>query len=271
MQFGADSTFEIMTWNLENFPKSNKTIDYVYNILCSLDIDIIALQEIESITDFNSLRDSLGGWSGYCSNSAAYDINLAYLYKTDVISMETIYEILQSEYLPLPRSPLVMKCTWNSIPLIIINNHLKCCGNGIIEDDPYDEEHRRQDASILLEEYINQNFALDNIILLGDLNDEIAEVESKNVFWNFIENDNFHFADIRIAEGNSDNWSYPSYPSHIDHILITNELFDEFGNVASEIETIRVDKYLDNGWSEYDSYISDHLPVCMKLSFTIKS
>ncbi|SVD40514.1 uncharacterized protein METZ01_LOCUS393368, partial [marine metagenome] len=57
----------------------------------------------------------------------------------------------------------------------------------------------------------------------------------------------------------------PTWPSHLDHILITNELFDELDN--SDIQTIKIDEYLDGGWNEYDQNISDHRPVALKLDF----
>ena len=36
------------------------------------------------------------------------------------------------------------------------------------------------------------------------------------------------FVDLEIAYGSSTNWSYPTWPSHLDHICITNELFQDF-------------------------------------------
>ena len=67
-----------------------------------------------------------------------------------------------------------------------------------------------------------------------------------------------------IALSSSSNWSYPTYPSHIDHIIISNELFENFNN---EIETIKIDNEFIGGWSEYDSKISDHRPVGIRLNF----
>jgi hypothetical protein len=76
---------------------------------------------------------------------------------------------------------------------------------------------------------------------------------------------NYKFTDMDIAEGSSANWSYPSWPSHLDHIMITNELFDVFEKPGSEVLTIKIDDYLQGGWSEYDQYVSDHRPVGLKL------
>ena len=73
--------------------------------------------------------------------------------------------------------------------------------------------------------------------------------------------------DMNIAAGSVSNWSFPTWPSHLDHILITNELFDEFENFGSSIQTIKIEDYLDGGWNEYETYISDHRPVGLRLVF----
>jgi len=151
--------------------------------------------------------------------------------------------------------------------IFIINNHFKCCGDGIMNlDDLGDEETRRYTASNLLKEYIDTNLPNDNVIVLGDLNDILTDALENNVFQMIInDSENYLFSDMEIAESSSTDWSYPTWPSHLDHILITNELFDELNN--SDIQTIKIDEYLDGGWSEYDQNISDHRPVALKLYF----
>ena len=151
----------------------------------------------------------------------------------------------------------------------IINNHLKAMGDGYLDlGDIWDEETRRFDACNLLDEYISQNLPNENVIVLGDMNDELTDSQSNNVFVSFLnEIDEYDFVDMEIAEGSSVYWSYPSWTSHLDHILITNELFDEFILEDSDIQTLRIDVLLDGGWSEYDQNISDHRPVGLKLAF----
>ena len=273
LSFGTDSTFEVMTWNLKEFPLNDgTTVQTVKEIIEALDVDVIALQEIDSSSDFNSLKNSLVGWNGYRANSASNDINLAFLYKEEtVILNENIHEILNDFdefWRPFPRPPLMLNLTWNSIPIIIINNHLKCCGDGIIQNDEWDEEHRRLEACQLLHDYLEDNYSSDNVIVLGDLNDLLTDPPVSNVFEIFIDDSsNFLFADMGIAMGNSANWSWGNGSAQFDHILISNELFDEFDNSASKIETIQIDDYMQFGWQEYQENVSDHLPVALKLKF----
>ena len=55
LQFGAEETLDILTWNIENFPKSNITIEYLAQLIIELDADIVALQEIGNQSSFNNL------------------------------------------------------------------------------------------------------------------------------------------------------------------------------------------------------------------------
>jgi hypothetical protein len=163
---------------------------------------------------------------------------------------------------------MVMDFNYLDERFIIINNHFKCCGDGILDfENDTDEETRRYFANLLLKEYIDVNLFDENVILLGDLNDNLSDISQNNVFQMFLADpDNYLFTDIEIALGNESDWSFPSWPSHLDHILITNELFDEFEDFDSEIQTIKIDNFLPGGWPEYEENISDHRPVALKIS-----
>ncbi len=268
LSFGTDSTLDILTWNIEHFPKnSNTTINYVTEIIENLNVDIIAIQEVSNVDSFNTMLDNLDGYNGYLES--VYFRGLAYIYKTDVIQINDIYEIYTtSEYWKyFPRNPMVMDFEYNGQRFIIINNHFKCCGDGYLDlNNEDDEETRRFNASRLLKEYIDTHFSNENVFLVGDFNDRLTDGVENNIFQNFIDDTaNFLFTDIDIANDSNSNWSYPTWPSHLDHILITNELFDAFQNQNSSIETIKIEEYLTNGWSEYDTNITDHRPVGLKL------
>ena len=48
LSFGTDSTFEVVSWNIEWFPKNGQTsVNAVGEIIGALDIDVWALQEID--------------------------------------------------------------------------------------------------------------------------------------------------------------------------------------------------------------------------------
>ncbi len=267
--FGSDSTFEVMTWNLQNFPKNKETtVDYVAKSIYYLDVDVVGFQEIQSDSSFTLLIeklnqiDSVNVWDGYRANSDKWEMNLAYLYKVDDIAVGKIYEIYTDDQYAFPRHPLVMELLYKKTRILIINNHLKAKGGE-------KNEARRRDANKKLKRFVDENHSNSEVIILGDLNDNIAEPEKQNVFWNFIEDSkDYKFVDMKIASDTTSDWSYPYWPSHLDHILITNELFDEFENPGSTIKTITIDKYLEGNWNAYYKNISDHRPVAIKLRFS---
>ncbi|UCD36964.1 MAG: endonuclease/exonuclease/phosphatase family protein, partial [Fidelibacterota bacterium] len=145
-----------MTWNLENFgQRVPAPIHRVAEIVRDLDVDVVALQEIVSQEAFESLVNSLDGWGGFRASPSSTWQELAYLYRESRISVvETPFEIYPEDSRAFPREPFVFRFTFGSTEMVAINNHLKCCGNGIIDADPDDEESRRQMASILLEDYV---------------------------------------------------------------------------------------------------------------------
>jgi len=268
LYFGTDDALDIMTWNIEWFPKNGQTtVEYVSEIIQVLDMDILAIQELDNTALFTQMLNNLIGYEGYFES--AWFAGLAYIYKTETIEINDIYEIYTTSpyWSPFPRSPMVMDMNFMGENYIVINNHFKCCGDGNLNfNNEEDEEMRRYIASGLLKEYIDNNFPNTNVVILGDLNDDLTDNPNNNVFQMILnDSENYFFADIEIAEGSSSEWSFPNWPSHLDHILITNELFDN----NSYIEVIRIDDFMDGGFSEYDQNISDHRPVALKLTPSI--
>ena len=267
IDFGSDETFEVVTWNIERFPKKNQTsIDYVARILRAIDADVYAIQEIDDIDMFDELMNALPLYEGYLESD---DFGgLAYIYKNSTIQINSMYEIYNTSSYdrPFPRYPMVMDFDYKGEQMIIINNHFKCCGNSFLDEgNNWDEETRRNDASNLLEAYIDTNFTDLNVMLVGDLNDILTDRDEHNVFKIFLDAPwSYKFVDTEIAEGSSADWSFPNWPSHLDHIMITNELFDEYEQEDTEVEVLKVEQYIPGGWSAYDSNITDHRPVALK-------
>ncbi|MAJ43130.1 MAG: hypothetical protein CMF96_00110 [Candidatus Marinimicrobia bacterium] len=269
LEFGNQNHLDIITWNIEWFPKNEQiTIDYVAQIIEALDVDLIAMQELDDTVLFNQMINDLDNYNSYYESS--WFAGLAFIYKSNEIEINNIYEIYTtSEYWsPFPRSPMVLDMNFLGENYIIINNHFKCCGDGILDlNDNGDEEMRRYIANNLLKEYIELNFNENNVILLGDLNDSLTDEVENNIFQMFIDDsENYLFVDMPIAQGDIIEWSFPNWPSHLDHIIISNELFSIFENGNSYCETIKIDDYFDGGFYEYDQNISDHRPIALKLA-----
>jgi len=279
LDFGGNDTFDVVTWNIENFTNEyddnpSERIRYVIAAVKAFAADVVAVQEITSNYAFQQVLAGLDGWDGYRDPEYSGSQKLAYLWNTATVTVTAgPYNIFGWDSNSFPRRPLVLECTYLGQPLVIVNNHLKCCGDGVIAADPdqdddgwiEDEETRRLNAIVQLEEWIRDNHADDAVILLGDLNDKLTDSTANNVFNVFLDAPaDYTFADLPIATGPSSSWSF-RYSSHIDHILVTDELFAPLAHGDAEVRTLRMDSYLDSGWGEYETNLSDHLPVGMRL------
>jgi len=272
LTIGEEQTLEVMTWNIQNFPKSEFTVDYAEGIISAIDADIIGLQEIESDSAFVVLLNNLQAqnpedkWNGFRANTNEWEMNLAYLYKSSIIKMDSIYQIYPDDEIyhkPFPRKPLILEFSYADHKFYVINNHLKAM--------PGEKNVvRRKEACKLLDEYIDEFLPQENVIMLGDMNDTLTDSTEKNVFTTFLEKpDEYKFVDLEIAKNDSADWSYPywKYRGHIDHILISNELYDEFENSNSFVKVITIDKFIEGGEDSRYKYITDHRPVVIKLKF----
>ena len=252
---------EIVTWNIEQFPKlGQRTIDSVANIIASLNADIFCLQEISNLSMFLELVEILDGYSYVASNATEY-LNLVVLYKENqfvVRNQSNLFTDYMYEFAYRP--PLRLEMTFlgqNAIDFTLINMHLKCCDSG----NGFD---RRKASSIILYDYLNLSVeaGVVNHIVVGDWNDDLSDTYNENSFNIFLDDtDNYKYVNYDYANsGYNTAVSYPSYPSFIDHIMISKDLFEEADN--GDIQTIRLGDYI----SGYDQIISDHRPVVWRFT-----
>ncbi len=244
---------EIMTWNLKEFPYSNSTVNNVQEVISDILPDIIAFQEINDGNAFIQLANNLPAYEFVSSGSglalaARRDV-------VDIINQSTLFP--SSGYDFAWRYPFKVDLQWTcglgSSSLSVIVIHLKA-GSG-------SEDGNRRFASCEdLEGYVLSH-PNDNIIILGDYNDEITDPQSSNSLWPLVNSSLVEFATESIA--NIDYYAtYPSWPSFIDHIAVSEQLFDEME--SSSIKTIRIDDY--TGYTNFQNNFSDHRPVILSFS-----
>ena len=266
ISFGTLNTLDIVTWNLKTFPEGTDLAS-LKQMISALNAEVIAFQEIMDYNAFMDLAAEIPYYSA-CVYSATDSYRLAYMYDTRSVTVNNQYSILENDSNPFPRPPYILDITWNNNNYILINNHFKAYGDNYIdENDSWDEEMRRRLACQKLENYISTTLQDKKVIVLGDLNDQIAEPDDYNVFLSFLHKpEEYYFADMPIALSPTySTVSYPSSLSHIDHILITNELFSDFENGGSYCRTILAENWMLS-WNTYSSTISDHRPVGIRIS-----
>ena len=166
LSFGDDNSLDIATWNIEWFPKNGQaTVEYVTQILQQLDLDILAMQELDNKDMFDQMFNELTNYTGYYES--AWFAGLAYIYKPDVVQINNIYEIYTTSpyWSAFPRSPMVMDMSFMGENYFIINNHFKCCGDGTLDmNDESDEEKK----------YRSGNYKKEMIELIFVVQDEPA-------------------------------------------------------------------------------------------------
>ena len=250
---------EVVTWNIENFPKlGQRTIDSVASIITSLNADIYCLQEISNMSMFTDLADVLDEYSYVASDATEY-LNLVVLYKKNQFVVRSESDLFTDNMYEFAyRPPLRIEMTFlgqNAIDFTLINMHLKCCDNGF---------NRRVASSDILYDYLNSSVqaGILNHIVVGDWNDDISDPYSENSFNIFLDDTgNYKYVTYENAlSGTNIHDSYPSYPSFIDHIMISKDLFDEYGD--GDVQTLRLGDYI----SGYDEIISDHRPVVWRFT-----
>ena len=250
---------DIMTWNVKQFPLSNATIANINEVISDVLPDIILFQEINDLNEFENLSSTLFAYEFISSGDDYYGLAMAF--RKDCIDLINYTTLFPSDgYEFAWRYPLKANIIWNCgdtyLPLQIINVHFKCCNDGF---------DRRLASSEILSDYINEQINLglqENIIIGGDFNDEITDSENQNSLLPLVNNNNIYFTTLPIAS-NSYYDSFPSYNSFLDHIVISNNLYDEIGILY--VNTLRLDDYM--GYSYFQNNVSDHRPVT--LSFAV--
>ncbi len=251
---------EVMTWNIKTFPLNVNTLNDVQEIIYDLLPDIINFQELNSQNEHEELEALLHAYEFVLDdNNPYYGLDIAY--RKDCVTLidyETLFNNNGYEF--AWRYPLSANFVWSCgdsfLEFQMINVHFKCCSDGF---------DRRLASSQILSDYIDiQTEYNKNVISVGDYNDSLDDPDNNNSLLPLIDNDDLIFVDFEIAEGSTYYWSYPSYPSHIDHILINSNLSVQ--NFNSTVSTLRIDDY--TGYNFYHNNISDHRPVYWKAYIT---
>lgn len=261
---GTDSTIDVMTWNIENFPKESGTVAEVQQIISDLDVDVIAVQEIADEAAFNQMLDGLSGWAGLLSPHEYSPGNyqkLGLIYNENEATVQSWQLLFENAEYAFPRPPLEIWLSVNEgghffdCRMIIV--HLKAY------EDPESEE-RRKAAMDSLKAYIDAELALggeQDFILLGDFNDHLEDEAEHNIFQPMLDDDDYSFLTQPLV-GLQGSYIGYNEPNLIDHICVTADALDEYGP-AGDTQVL----YLDQQNSSYEATVSDHRPVVSLFAF----
>ena len=253
--FDVNTKHDIITWNCEFFPTADdSTINALSEIIQDMEVDIIAFQEIKKRGWFYKLMQRLPDYSFVISKQSSF-MDQAIIYKKDNYSLVKTTELFaENDYNFAGRPPL--KCDLYSKvdnrKLSLINIHMKCCDSGL---------NRRKKAAKMLYDYLDKLIYQNKdvtYIVLGDWNDDLKDLENEHCFNDFLNDKRYFFPTLDITYDLSQA-SYPKEPyvSFLDHILVTKNHLNEYN-----VQTIRLDELMGS-FNNYETYISDHLPVLL--------
>ncbi len=262
-----DSTFEAVTWNIEwfgsptNGPQDRDLqLRNAARVIRTIDADLYALQEISDNAYFRGLLDTLGaGWKGFVAPITQTQ-RTAYIYKTSTIdSVSASFTFTTGDWAN-GRWPyeFVFDATIGGITKRIhaVNIHGKAT-----QDNPLDDYNRRVADSQQLKAWSDANRPTQNLIILGDYNDDVDVSTVNNLpspYANFV-NDSLRYKVVTKSLSLRRLQSQTS-GEMIDHIMISNELY---GVHMDSTERVENPSYVGS----YLSTTSDHYPVWTRFDF----
>lgn len=292
-------TLEVVNWNLEWFgsPTNGPTNDVqqqanAQNILQSIGADIYGIVEVVDETRLASIVSNMPDYAYVISNFGSHTNpnsptpstlaaaqKQAFIYKTSVFSNITTQPLLTQginstaditnpayNYFSSGRFPFMFTSDvtlageTKQVRFVLI--HAKA------NTSPTATSYaRRKSSSDTLRFTLNSLYPNDNIVILGDINDDLDQTITDGIVppitsWSAFVNDNTNFTEPTLALSLAGKKSTVSYNDMIDHVLLSNEMnafyMNGSANVLDDVNSLV---------SNYGSTTSDHYPIFTRYAF----
>lgn len=272
---GNAATLDVATWNVEWFGHAgNGPTDErlqrqrVRDVIAGADLELWALQEVVTRAAFDSLLAGLAGYEGVLANEPRVaqgatwysdfddeEQKVALLWKSSALSFRSARVILgEQEAAFAGRPPLEVRFDVTlgdaTEELVVIVLHNKAGADTA-------SLRRRGEASLALEAYLDATWPAQQVLVLGDWNDDVdgsIVAGRPTPFANFLADTlAYRFPTAALTEAGLS--STVSYADLIDHHLVTNELFAAY--VPGSAAVFRADQHVP----DYATVASDHYPV----------
>jgi len=269
-----NETFDVATWNIEWFGDTSRgpddldlQLDNVVEVIKTVDADLYTFQEIANREQFAILANKLDDYRGFTS-SYSQTQQTAYLFKTSVID-----SLDSGEFVPENIDTNEWRYNWAGRPPLFFRFNATVGGRTVevrsygVHAKAFGDEpsyQRRQNAARQLKTYFDENRANENIIFLGDFNDQLRLSTYNNVespYNNFVEDENYLPATLTLEDQGQASFIVGRFRSMIDHIIVSNELMESHISGSERVENI---SYINN----YTSTTSDHAPVWTRFDFS---
>lgn len=256
---GSDNAIDIATWNVENFPKTIDTPERLADLIASMELDLVAMQEVESIAGFEEvverLREHDGVLSSHTYGDGTYQ-KVGYIYRKSLLSVTGDRLLLMNNAYEFPRPPFEIDIAVadSTVDFSAIVVHLKA---GFASED----RDRREAAVALLEAHVAGEVAGagdEDVIVLGDFNEILTSAGGRAVFAPLLDAPQSY--DVRTDElAQGGEFTFVPTQAMLDHVVNTASLDDELA--GGDVRVPRLDLLV----SDYVDAISDHLPVVVSM------
>jgi len=254
---GSPTTLDLACWNLEWFPKDARSIAFAADLITSLELDLVVVEEVASIAAWDELVARLPQHEGVLSThrySPTEYQKIGYLYRADLMTVGEPELLFTSDTFDFPRPPMKLHIEAGGLGFDAIGLHLKA---GTAPEDA----DRRAAAMRTLETYVRAQVdggGEDELIVLGDYNEVLTTTNGQAVLGPMLAApERYRFRSAEVAAAGEASF-IPS-GKVIDHIVTTAGLADEIGDARAVIPR------LDAQMQRYESYVSDHLPVVLSI------
>lgn len=266
--FGSPDTFDVATWNLEWFGSwregpgdEARQLANVRTLMAALEIDLWAVEEVVSASQFDDLLaglpydgllasdPSVDGSSDYSSGEQKVGI----VFRPDqleVVAARTILRERSWAFAGRPPLEVELRPVAGGGTFYLIVLHAKAMA-GLAD------WQRRRDGALALGDYLASERAGDDVLLMGDLNDDLDQStrsSSPSPYANLVAS--YYFPTFAIAQANQPTTVHGRLP--IDHAMATGWL--EQAYLRGSAAVFPADDYID----DYGDTTSDHLPVVMR-------
>lgn len=292
------TTLEVVNWNVEWFGSTlegpandDQQEQNVKTILQNTGADVYALAEVVSEERLASVVSQMPGYAYVISNYGSHtntSVNppsalaqaqkLAFVYRTSVLSNITTTPLLSQginsaadisnpayNYWASGRFPYMMSadvtlnCVTKNVKFILL--HAKA--NTSPTATSYD---RRKKGADTLYQLLNEQYSNDNIILLGDFNDDLDQSITAGfttTSWNIFVSDAANYSPLTLPLSLAGKKSTVSYNDVIDHVIVSNEMdayyMDSTASILNDVTSLV---------NNYGSTTTDHYPVFTRYRFS---
>ncbi len=271
---GTDSTFDVGTWNLEWFgapsngpSPEDRQLDNVASLMDATGIDLWAVEEVVSETQFAALDDRLARYDVLLANDPSVTDGPAYyndfggneqkvglVYRAGVIRVDSARVILTDhDYDFAGRPPLKVGLTLDpdgaATAFTVLVLHAKA-GSDLQDRD------RRENGATALKAYLDAHYPDALVLVAGDFNDDVdtsIATGQPSPYANFVDSDAYAFPTAALSAAGDHSTVF--YSDMIDHQLVTDDLLADY--VTGSAAVVPADDWL----ASYPESTSDHYPV----------